>query len=793
MKKTIRFLALILCAVQLFLLSACGGTPSVTDANTTDNATDQISTTVTDAPVTDEPAAADGAPLADGTLLYYEGFDSYDNAMGDSLLEVLGWEKPDKAGGVQTNATATLTLKKSGDGKVLKIINYASGKTSSDSYYTVIPGDKFKYFSDCAYTVQYDLKYDEAAAATNYICMITDFGGSFYNSFHLRNSGYGNNRYFYAGDWYDYEDSAYSSKSAGTDKTSSATIAYKLLGKYYDGTQLLSGISLSVRYVVEPQRGVSVYIRVNDEGYPASDKWVAVSAVRKGKVSSNLPVNDFGGGAIMLKVGADQNGSVDNIAVWLGTGDEPEDKSVQYLRDAKCHQYTEKDGTKICFLCGKSERDIAGNYWQLSIAPEYEGGELSNNAYYAGSSALDKDHKLENDSKMQIITETDAATFEAYLKKLDGKKDLAREFYREDAENIYAAYRFTDGENKGKRIYTYFFAAEKAVRVIEEYAASVSLDEFGYVYNKKEGDTTQFYQYGLSKDEEQGMLYIVKCADNSVIIIDGGTYKHFDNKESENLIQILREITGVASPEKVRISAWIITHGHQDHLSGMALFLKYMGKQVVLERMAYNFPSVYSSDGVLVSVKNETKKMFNHIPVSTPIKDIAFYNFHTGEQLRIADVEIDVLYTHEDLVDLKTGKTLIAGDFNNSSSVFNLRIDGYNIMITGDINQPAETVLLRNQKPAVKEASAVQTAHHLLNDVKKMYAAIAPEVVFVSAPSTRVARANLQQIVTVLKKTAGENFFCQCDATTGFEVRDGKLVKVYEKKALGTVYKNWTW
>ena len=50
-----------------------------------------------------------------------------------------------------------------------------------------------------------------------------------------------------------------------------------------------------------------------------------------------------------------------------------------------------------------------------------------------------------------------------------------------------------------------------------------------------------------------------------------------------------------------------------------------------------------------------------------------------------------------------------------------------------------------------------------------------------------------KQLYSLLKQTAGDEIYLQGASTTGFEVRDGKLVKIYEKKALGTKYTDWTW
>ena len=783
MKKILSLIALLLCAVQI--LASCANTPAVTDEVTTPSGD------VTTEPVEDKLELTD-LP-AEGTLLYYEDFELEGDYTSDELVTALGWEDLGKDGRAINTTTAKLSIRKQDGSKALSITNNVSGGDSNDSYFTILSGDKMKYFSDCAYTVQYDLKYSTASANNKYITLLTDFGGTYYNTLHIRNGAYGNNQYYLAGEFKSYEGDGYSVTASSTSKDKN-TVAYKLLGKYYDGTQLLKNISISVRCVVDPQKGICGYVRVNTEGYPGTGVWTAVSELSSFGKPEALPNSKYGGGAVVLKAGNGQNGYIDNVAIWLGKGDEPADKTAPYLDTAKCHLYTENGEDTVCFLCGESYEVINGaSEWHLTNAPEYDGGVWSKNAYLAGASALDETYSEKTDSKMQIVTETSEAEFKAYVEKLAGLSRIEKDFYREEEGNIYVAYRFTQGSKKDRRIYAYYYAAEKTARIIEEYGASVTAEQFGYVYDKKEGETTQFYQYGLSDNKELGMLYIVKCADNSVIIIDGGTYQHFDDRESENLMTVLREITGVAS-DKVRIAAWVITHGHLDHLSGFSLFLKNYGKQVTIERVMYNFPSVYSDHASLIGVRSESSKMYSYIQKSAPLKDVGFYNIHVGEVIKLADVEIEAIYTHEDLVDPVTGKTLVGNDFNNTSTVFLLRFDGYSILITGDVNKVAVPTMMANHAAALKEANAVQTAHHLLNDLSEIYTYTAPTSVFVSAPRSRLTMNSVcKNNVNAFKPSAGDRIYCQCDATMGFEVKDGELVKVYTKNALRTKYTDWSW
>lgn len=79
--------------------------------------------------------------------------------------------------------------------------------------------------------------------------------------------------------------------------------------------------------------------------------------------------------------------------------------------------------------------------------------------------------------------------------------------------------------------------------------------------------------------------YIICSDDGEAVVIDGGW-----QSDAQNLLSYLREATGMDIP---RISAWILTHPHPDHVEGFLEIMKNHRDRISLEGpILYNFPSV---------------------------------------------------------------------------------------------------------------------------------------------------------------------------------------------------------
>ena len=128
--------------------------------------------------------------------------------------------------------------------------------------------------------------------------------------------------------------------------------------------------------------------------------------------------------------------------------------------------------------------------WGLAPIPTYVGGTLS--SVYATGYGVSMGEP-EKGGSLQLISETSAEEFNAYLKALEDA-GYVKSFYRELGENIYAQYK-----NGDVLVYIYYVGCEKETHVIHDLEGT-SLEEFNYSYEIKDTDTVSFYQYALMFD-----------------------------------------------------------------------------------------------------------------------------------------------------------------------------------------------------------------------------------------------------------------------------------------------------
>ncbi len=322
-------------------------TVDVTDEVTTIPAEEQSETPTEDASedATEEGTEEIAAGITDGMMLYYEDFSSYNDVEGlRETLDALGWVIQTKEGHGVYSDWSTLTGKLSLiDGKLV-VNNYdpENGFIGTDGYFQMLDYDYMVDIADYGdYTLQYDVTYYDASDCGRYFCIVTDYAGNSYNSFHFRMGGYGNNQghhYKNNGDWvtYDIIDPVIdlSAKLTECDPAKGTTIAYKLLGndaKIGESSDtnkemfLFKDITVTIRIQHDDDVGQTVYMKTAD-----MPEFVCVSAPHETAGGADFWYDLTGMPGLAFKVGAAINGHLDNIAMWAGFGDMPEDTTVTY-------------------------------------------------------------------------------------------------------------------------------------------------------------------------------------------------------------------------------------------------------------------------------------------------------------------------------------------------------------------------------------------------------------------------------------------------------------------------------
>lgn len=312
--------------------------------------------------------------------------------------------------------------------------------------------------------------------------------------------------------------------------------------------------------------------------------------------------------------------------------------------------------------------------WQLNV-PEYIGGVRAQNVYNAGDG---KDMGADLDAcRMQLITRTNREQFDAYLVTLKqaGYTEIAR---NEEFENVYVQYYHTTEQ---RLVYTYYIDALGDVRVIEDGA---SVPETAFEYSCPDGDIT-VYQYAMMYNRKgyvgdpgdpgdsyasNGMFYIIRLADNRLILIDGGDPRQTTDAATDELYRFMQEITNTKDHERINIACWFLTYQHPDNYSFIQQFMnRYTMDQINIERVMYNIPNGWCA--------HLGDQILSHYP------DAKFIKPHTGQRITLGNIDLEVMFTHEDYVDRVSGTSMIT-ESNNESTVLRLHMNGRTMIVAGD-------------------------------------------------------------------------------------------------------------
>ena len=126
--------------------------------------------------------------------------------------------------------------------------------------------------------------------------------------------------------------------------------------------------------------------------------------------------------------------------------------------------------------------------WLLPDVPPYVGGVLSEEAYNIGS-GFDITPESET-GRMQVIGQTSGEEFAAYCQALE-EAGYERVYESDFADNRFRQYR-----KDGKLLYTYYVAAWREARVIDD-VPGVSVPEFECPYEQGAGESPALYQYAM--------------------------------------------------------------------------------------------------------------------------------------------------------------------------------------------------------------------------------------------------------------------------------------------------------
>lgn len=410
----------------------------------------------------------------------------------------------------------------------------------------------------------------------------------------------------------------------------------------------------------------------------------------------------------------------------------------------------------------------------FEFLPDYPDG-TAGPVYNAGpGKENDKNGLTGNESRMAVISGTSAASYQSYLSKLEGAG------YTKEAENEIERNLFCTLTKDGILLYLYYTANAGETRIIWDRSSTATLPKLS---TPKTGTgATEFYQYSIDFTKatgqtwggdywqiDCGMNYIIKLADNSVFLIDGGHERQSSKAALEAYDEFLHRITNTPAGEKVAIVGWFFSHAHGDHVFFAHAFLEKYHESYDLRCVYYNIPSYHTIGG---SYDSDTFRMKDTVNKYYP--DVDHVKLHTGQTFGLQGVGIEVLFTHEDTVN-DSGKSAIR-DFNETTTVIRLNIGGKTFMMLGDAAAVAESTLCAMFSEAVLKSDAVQIAHHNYNNLPKLYSAIAADLLLVpNSKENSELSHNQVKIDAAIRAAADPVILYEGDDTYKITVENGQL------------------
>jgi beta-lactamase superfamily II metal-dependent hydrolase len=202
------------------------------------------------------------------------------------------------------------------------------------------------------------------------------------------------------------------------------------------------------------------------------------------------------------------------------------------------------------------------------------------------------------------------------------------------------------------------------------------------------------------------MSFLIVTKNNNAIVIDGG------RKED---MPLLKQYIGGR-----HISAWILTHAHDDHIGGMVSeYKKNKWADFDIEKIYFNFPLELLNVPEFANDADVQEILPEFAEILPEFKHLTHIPKH-GETIMIDEVRIDFIFTYRN--------TILTNIMNNSSLVFKLTTPNTSVVFLGDIGAEAGDVLYYEYRHLLK-ADMVQMSHHgAFACGMEVYSAIKPDV-----------------------------------------------------------------
>lgn len=369
------------------------------------------------------------------------------------------------------------------------------------------------------------------------------------------------------------------------------------------------------------------------------------------------------------------------------------------------YRMTEKDGNLYLIASASNALTAAGNLFKKSIRSGKSGKNIALDFSERSSTVTSQAAKIPAyhadctvygyatgaQSYGMVFPGAKQTDFDAYLAQLTAEGYTEQE--RRSLPGVeYAAY------GKGDDMLFVTLSCEE-LRVTYEPLSACWMDAAPAAAAEAVCQTTGYLMgvYG-GGDFENGMAMFYLLSDGTFLVFDGG----HNASDADNLYQHLRKIASENGIAEVRVSAWIITHFHGDHVGAFEPFLSKYSSMVKIDRAVFGATSSEQGSAATEGDSMVTKATS---ALKTYQPDCRVVRLHTGQLLTLGDMTMEVLYTPSDLSQggLK--------DYNDASMVVRLKVGEKTILMTGDAATATWNLLVKKYGSYLK-SDFLQVPHH---------------------------------------------------------------------------------
>ena len=425
--------------------------------------------------------------------------------------------------------------------------------------------------------------------------------------------------------------------------------------------------------------------------------------------------------------------------------------------------------TVFRFSYNKNE---AGEY-SLSFVSEDMGGKYGEYNYYTEDIPYSVDGVYFNssydayDNTMMLYWEgATEAMFNSYCSSLQSAGFI---LYQQGANNSSIVAR-TYTKDKALA-HVYFFKRVGELRVITQDNANLPVNPSSYtkvcdpvIVQLKLDYTTVIGQNDAGNDTTQvgGMGYVIRLADGTFVVIDGGNYMDYD---IQNLYDTMNSLK--VGTDKIVVSAWILTHGHSDHYGVLKGFMDKHNNDIIVKTLISND---LSND--LYKKTDMIGRAFNHNSVKGKFGGCTVTKAHTGMTFSYPGVKFTIVATHEDYYPHNYDADPLNEKYNSFSSM-NIIAEsdsGKRAIWLGDLEKhdTHASQLVARYKTDLK-CDIMQVAHHGVEGGSlTLYQTIDPDIALWSA------KKSLANSYTTGKNSQTQNVWLTNNCTIHYNYNGNK-------------------